>query len=100
MAMSGNLLEDISPPIIPPKEIDDAEDSKPEDWDERERIPDPDATKPDDWDETAPAKITDTRFELSQLLGACLNQRWPWARSSAGGPQDPDRRPRYFAVAG
>ena len=60
--MSGNLLEDISPPIIPPKEIDDAEDSKPDDWDERERIPDPDATKPEDWDETAPAKITDSRY--------------------------------------
>ena len=62
--MSGNLLEDISPPIIPPKEIDDAEDSKPDDWDERERIPDPDATKPDDWDETAPAKITDSRYSM------------------------------------
>ena len=62
--MSGNLLEDISPPIIPPKEIDDAQDSKPEDWDERERIPDPDATKPDDWDETAPAKITDSRYRM------------------------------------
>lgn len=62
--MSGNLLEDISPPIIPPKEIDDAEDSKPDDWDERERIPDPDATKPEDWDETAPAKITDSRYSM------------------------------------
>ena len=62
--MSGNLLEDISPPIIPPKEIDDAEDSKPDDWDERERIPDPDATKPEDWDETAPAKITDSRYRM------------------------------------
>ena len=62
--MSGNLLEDISPPIIPPKEIDDAEDSKPDDWDERERIPDHDATKPEDWDETAPAKITDSRYSM------------------------------------
>ena len=37
------------PPVNPPKEIDDKDDKKPEDWDEREKIPDPDATKPDDW---------------------------------------------------
>ena len=42
-------------------EIPDPEDSKPEDWDERERIPDPADSKPDDWDETAPAKIPDAR---------------------------------------
>lgn len=56
---SGNLLEDFTPPVNPPKEIDDPDDSKPEDWDEREKIPDPDAEKPDDWDEDAPAKIPD-----------------------------------------
>lgn len=56
---SGSLLEDFSPPVNPPKEIDDPEDSMPEDWDEREKIPDPDATKPDDWDEDAPFRISD-----------------------------------------
>ncbi|XP_041044884.1 calnexin-like [Carcharodon carcharias] len=55
----GNLLEDMTPPINPPKEIDDPNDSKPEDWDERPKIPDPDAQKPEDWDEDAPAKIID-----------------------------------------
>jgi len=45
MINSGSLLEDMSPPINPPAEIDDPEDSKPTDWDDREKIPDPDATK-------------------------------------------------------
>lgn len=56
---SGNLLEDVTPPVNPPKEIDDPNDKKPDDWDEREKIPDPDAEKPDDWDEDAPTKIPD-----------------------------------------
>ncbi|XP_072898834.1 calnexin-like [Hemitrygon akajei] len=55
----GNLLEDMTPPINPPKEIDDPDDRKPEDWDETPKIPDPDAQKPEDWDEDAPAKILD-----------------------------------------
>ncbi|XP_067850066.1 calnexin-like [Heptranchias perlo] len=55
----GNLLEDMTPPINPPKEIDDPNDSKPEDWDEKPKIPDPDALKPEDWDEDAPSKIVD-----------------------------------------
>ena len=56
---SGNLLKDMEPPINPPKLVDDPEDVKPEDWDEREKITDPDATKPDDWDEDAPKTILD-----------------------------------------
>lgn len=56
---SGSLLEDFTPPVNPPAEIDDPNDKKPEDWDEREKIPDPDAKKPDDWDEDAPAQIVD-----------------------------------------
>ena len=56
---SGSLLEDFSPPVNPAKEIEDPQDTKPEDWDEREKIPDPDARKPDDWDESEPRKIPD-----------------------------------------
>ncbi|XP_045115472.1 calnexin-like [Portunus trituberculatus] len=56
---TGSLLEDFSPPVNPPKEIDDPEDFMPKDWDEREKIPDPEATKPDDWDEDAPMQIPD-----------------------------------------
>ncbi|XP_015716544.1 calmegin isoform X6 [Coturnix japonica] len=55
----GSLLEDMIPPINPPKEIDDPADKKPEDWDERQKIPDPNAVKPDDWDEDEPSKIED-----------------------------------------
>jgi len=56
---AGNLLEDMSPAVNPPKEIDDPNDSKPEEWDEREKIPDPEAIKPEDWDEDQPAEIAD-----------------------------------------
>ncbi|XP_050416905.2 calnexin isoform X1 [Patella vulgata] len=56
---SGSLLEDFSPPVNPPKEIEDPDDKKPEDWDEREKIADPDATKPVDWDESEPEMIID-----------------------------------------
>lgn len=45
----GSLLYDVVPPVNPPKEIDDPNDSKPDDWDERAKIPDPEAVKPDDW---------------------------------------------------
>ncbi|XP_062333697.1 calmegin isoform X2 [Osmerus eperlanus] len=55
----GNLLHDVIPPVNPAKEIDDPNDSKPEDWDERAKIPDPEAVKPEDWDEDAPAKVED-----------------------------------------
>ncbi|KAK4788683.1 hypothetical protein SAY86_020002 [Trapa natans] len=39
--------------------ISDPDDKKPEDWDERAKIPDPDAMKPDDWDEDTPMEIED-----------------------------------------
>ena len=55
----GHLLSDMSPAIIPEEMIDDAADQKPEDWDDREKIPDPDAVKPEDWDESAPKQIVD-----------------------------------------
>ncbi len=55
----GSLLDDFNPPVNPPAEIDDPKDSKPADWDEREKIPDPKAKKPDDWDESEPRTIVD-----------------------------------------
>ncbi|XP_036914380.1 calmegin isoform X1 [Sturnira hondurensis] len=55
----GSLLEDVSPPVNPPTEIEDLSDEKPEEWDERPKIPDPSAVKPDDWDENEPAQIED-----------------------------------------
>lgn len=59
LVKSGNLLTDFEPAVNPPAEVDDPEDKKPEDWDERERIPDPEAKKPDDWDESVPQFIKD-----------------------------------------
>ncbi|KAL7913075.1 calnexin [Trichoderma velutinum] len=56
---AGSLLEDLAPPINPPKEIDDPKDSKPEDWVDEARIADPEAVKPEDWDEEAPFEIVD-----------------------------------------
>lgn len=79
----GSLLTDFTPPVNPPKEIDDPKDFKPESWDEREKvtsqnyntqkedwvemkifaifsqIPDPNAKKPEDWDEDEPPQIPD-----------------------------------------
>lgn len=34
--LKGNLLEDLTPPINPPMEIDDPDDKMPADWDERD----------------------------------------------------------------
>nr|CAH8853602.1 unnamed protein product [Trichobilharzia regenti] len=56
---SGTLLDDFEPPVNPPREIDDPNDKKPDDWDEREKIVDVNAKKPDDWDENAPETIED-----------------------------------------
>lgn len=35
---SGSLLEDFTPAVNPPEEIDDPNDIKPEEWDEREKV--------------------------------------------------------------
>lgn len=56
---SGNLLNDLSPPLNPPKEIDDPEDVKPEDWVDEAKIPNMLLSKPDDWDEDAPQFVDD-----------------------------------------
>jgi calnexin len=59
----GNLLDDFTPAVNPPAEIDDPKDEKPDDWVDEAKIPDPDATKPDDWDEDAPYEIVDEEAE-------------------------------------
>ncbi|KAL6869769.1 hypothetical protein ACO1O0_001098 [Amphichorda felina] len=56
---TGSLFEDFSPSVNPPEEIDDPNDTKPEDWVDKARIPDPEAVKPEDWDEDAPFEIVD-----------------------------------------
>lgn len=56
---SGDLLTSMEPPVNPPKEIDDPEDSKPEDWVDEMKMADPESFKPDDWDEEEPMHIPD-----------------------------------------
>jgi len=60
---TASLLSDtdFKPPVNPPKEIDDPEDKKPEDWIDEAKIDDPASSKPDDWDEDAPAMIADPK---------------------------------------
>ncbi|KAG0698450.1 Calreticulin family-domain-containing protein [Suillus ampliporus] len=60
---SGNLLEDFTPAVNPAKEIDDPEDTKPEDWVDEKRIRDPDAVKPEGWLDDAPESIPDPDAE-------------------------------------
>ncbi|TYZ65462.1 hypothetical protein PybrP1_005026 [[Pythium] brassicae (nom. inval.)] len=55
----GSLLEDFTPAVLPDKEIDDPDDTKPSDWADDATIRDPHAVKPEDWDEDAPARIPD-----------------------------------------
>jgi len=63
---AGSLLTDMTPSIVPPKEIVDPEDKKPESWDEREQIQDINAVKPDDWDENEPEKVVDTEATMPE----------------------------------
>lgn len=60
----GNLLSDMTPAVVPPAEISDENDKKPEDWDDREQIDDPSDSKPEDWDEDAPKKIIDDNAKV------------------------------------
>jgi calnexin len=55
--------DDFEPALIPEKTIADPDEVKPEDWDERAKIPDPEAKKPEDWDEDAPMEIEDEEAE-------------------------------------
>lgn len=60
---NGTLLEDMTPSILPPTEIDDPKDKKPSDWVDEAKIADPEASKPEDWDEDAPFEIVDEEAE-------------------------------------
>ncbi|XP_055339861.1 calnexin-like [Paramacrobiotus metropolitanus] len=62
----GSLLVDMSPAVNPPAEIEDPNDTKPENWDERKTIPDSNAKKPDAWDEEAPRQIADPAAKIPE----------------------------------
>ncbi|XP_030620649.1 calnexin [Chanos chanos] len=63
LVSKGSLLQDMDPPVTPPREIEDPNDTKPAHWDDRPQIPDPTATKPQDWDDDAPQLIPDPTVE-------------------------------------
>lgn len=63
---SGSLLSDFQPPVNPAEEIDDPNDTKPEDWVDEARIADPEAKKPEDWDEDAPYEIVDEEATMPE----------------------------------
>jgi len=54
---AGSLKDDWD--MLPPKEINDPNASKPSDWDDRPKIDDPSDKKPEGWD-AIPAQIRDT----------------------------------------
>jgi calnexin len=58
-ARRGSLLSDFAPPVSGPREVDDPEDRKPDDWVDDAEIADPAARRPDDWDEAQPQYIPD-----------------------------------------
>jgi len=63
---SGSLLTDFDPPLNPSEEIDDPEDTKPEDWVDEAKIPNMLVSKPDDWDEDAPMQIPDASASIPE----------------------------------
>merc|ERR1712025_351506 len=85
---SGSLLEDFEPPVNPPKQIDDPEDKKPEDWVDEAKINDPDASKPDDWDEDAPKDIIDEA--ATQPSGWMVDEPFQIPDPQAEQPEDWD----------
>jgi len=84
----GHLLTDLSPAIVPEEMVDDASDSKPSDWDEREKIEDPEASKPEDWDEDASPKILDEAAVIPE--GWLESEEAMIADPSAEKPEDWD----------
>lgn len=63
---AGSLLEDFTPPVVPPKQIPDPKAVKPADWVDQEKMVDPDAKKPEDWDEDAPLEILDMDAKMPE----------------------------------
>lgn len=56
---SGNMLTDFEPPFLQPREIDDPDDVRPDDWEDSPVMDDPEAVMPIDWNEEEPEFIVD-----------------------------------------
>merc|ERR1711879_926121 len=70
---SGSLSEDWD--FLPPKQIKDPNQSKPEDWVDEATIADPDAVKPEGWDDI-PQFIPDPEAEQPEDWDAELDGDW------------------------
>lgn len=62
----GSLLQDMTPAVNPPAQIDDPEDKKPADWVDEEWMDDPEDFKPADWDEDAPQFVPDEEATIPE----------------------------------
>jgi calreticulin len=70
---SGSLEDDWD--FLPPKEIDDPSDKKPEDWVDEAEIDDPEDKKPEDWD-TEPATIADENAKQPEDWDEAEDGKW------------------------
>lgn len=69
---SGKLEDDWG--FLPPKEIDDPDAKKPEDWDDKPKIDDPEDKKPEDWDK--PQHIADPDAKKPEDWDDELDGEW------------------------
>merc|ERR1719234_1230694 len=109
----GSLLDSFTPAVNPPAEIDDPNDSKPDDWDENapkqildetavkpsgwlddepDMIPDPEAVRPEDWDDEMDGDWEAALIENPACSGApgC----GPWSRPMI---DNPEYKGKWFA---
>jgi calreticulin len=70
---SGNLEDDWD--FLPPKQIDDPSDKKPEDWVDEAEIDDPEDKKPSDWDDE-PATIPDENAKQPEDWDEAEDGKW------------------------
>jgi hypothetical protein len=87
--VNSTLRTGFEPPIYPPRAIDDPDDPKPDDWDDREQIEDLEAVEPPDWDENAPNVIPDPK-QKNPPLGWLLDEPPTIPDPSARRPRDWD----------
>ncbi|CAI8001496.1 Calreticulin [Geodia barretti] len=69
----GGAIED-DWDILLPKDILDPEATKPEDWDDRAKIPDPEDTKPEEWDK--PEYIPDPEAKMPEDWDDEMDGEW------------------------
>ncbi|OHT12281.1 Calnexin 1 [Tritrichomonas foetus] len=70
---NGTFTDDFDIPLVEGPTMDDPNDVKPSDWDDRPIIPDPYEVKPADWDDNAPNTIPDPK-KLNPPEGWLLNE--------------------------